>query len=198
MAIVTINDENLTNIASAIRAKNGTEDTYKPSDMAAAISAIQAGGGEVNMVEITFTGSGSNGFTGFNVYDYVDDPADIIAISLRVGADRTSSCNNFTYIKDYCFYIPKETHGDKFSSSAPGQVLGIIANPDVYSYESSSTFYGYSAAYKENPAFGIKQDGTVVAMRSYYDSSNYRFRWTDFNAISGTNTGYFRAWMIYK
>ena len=54
MAIVTINDENLTNIASAIRAKNGTENTYKPSDMAAAIAAIVSGGS----------------FEGFNTEEY--------------------------------------------------------------------------------------------------------------------------------
>jgi hypothetical protein len=45
MAIVTINDEHLVNIAGAIRGKNGTENTYKPSEMAEAISAIETGGG---------------------------------------------------------------------------------------------------------------------------------------------------------
>lgn len=48
MAIKTINDEHLVNIAEAIRGKNGTQNTYKPSEMAAAISAIEGGGsGEV-------------------------------------------------------------------------------------------------------------------------------------------------------
>lgn len=46
MANVMINDTNLTNIANAIRDKNGTVDTYKPSEMAAAILAIEAGGGD--------------------------------------------------------------------------------------------------------------------------------------------------------
>lgn len=45
MANVIINDTNLTNIANAIREKNGTTDTYKPSEMAEAILAIEAGGG---------------------------------------------------------------------------------------------------------------------------------------------------------
>ena len=40
MAITTINDTNLTNIADAIRSKNGTATTYKPSEMANAISQI--------------------------------------------------------------------------------------------------------------------------------------------------------------
>lgn len=45
MANVIINDQNLTNIANAIRGKNGTTTTYKPSEMAAAITAIETGGG---------------------------------------------------------------------------------------------------------------------------------------------------------
>lgn len=44
MANVIINDTNLTNIANAIRGKNGTTTTYKPSEMAAAITAISGGG----------------------------------------------------------------------------------------------------------------------------------------------------------
>ena len=40
MAIVTIDDTNLTNIANAIREKNGSTDTYKPSEMANAINNI--------------------------------------------------------------------------------------------------------------------------------------------------------------
>lgn len=43
MSIVTIDDSHLTAIGSAIRAKNGTTTTYKPSEMAAAISAIETG-----------------------------------------------------------------------------------------------------------------------------------------------------------
>lgn len=45
MANVIINDTNLTNIANAIRGKNGTTTTYKPSEMAAAITAISGEGG---------------------------------------------------------------------------------------------------------------------------------------------------------
>lgn len=49
MANVLVQDSSLTAIADAIRAKNGAETTYKPGEMAAAISAIPtgSGGGEV-------------------------------------------------------------------------------------------------------------------------------------------------------
>ena len=43
MSIVTIDDSYLTAIGNAIRAKNGSTTTYKPSEMAAAINAIEAG-----------------------------------------------------------------------------------------------------------------------------------------------------------
>ena len=43
MARVLINESNLQNIADAIRAKNGSSDTYTPSQMAGAISAISTG-----------------------------------------------------------------------------------------------------------------------------------------------------------
>ena len=45
MANVIINDSNLVAIGNAIREKNGTEDTYKPREMAEAILAITTGGG---------------------------------------------------------------------------------------------------------------------------------------------------------
>ena len=45
MARYSIEDTTLTNIANAIREKNGTTTTYKPSEMALAISSIQGGGG---------------------------------------------------------------------------------------------------------------------------------------------------------
>lgn len=45
MANVLVNENSLTNIANAIRGKNGETTTYKPSEMASAITAISGGGG---------------------------------------------------------------------------------------------------------------------------------------------------------
>ena len=42
---VLVNESSLTGIANAIRNKNGLSTTYKPNEMAAAIEAIQTGGG---------------------------------------------------------------------------------------------------------------------------------------------------------
>ena len=47
MSIVTIDDSYFTDIANAIRSKNGETTTYKPNEMAAAINAISGGGGNI-------------------------------------------------------------------------------------------------------------------------------------------------------
>ena len=57
MALVTVSDTTLTYIADAIRSKNGTEDTYKPSEMPDAIEAISGGGiTPTGTIEITQNG----------------------------------------------------------------------------------------------------------------------------------------------
>lgn len=49
MAKVLVNETSLSAIADAIREKNGSNETYKPSEMAAAIGAIETGGGGDNL-----------------------------------------------------------------------------------------------------------------------------------------------------
>lgn len=56
MSKVLVNETSLSGIANSIRAKNGTETTYKPSEMAAAIDAIQTGG-TVEALDITANGT---------------------------------------------------------------------------------------------------------------------------------------------
>ena len=47
MSKVLVNETSLTAIGNAIRDKNGKSDKYKPSEMAAAIGAIETGGGDI-------------------------------------------------------------------------------------------------------------------------------------------------------
>lgn len=56
MSKVLVNETSLSGIANSIRAKNGTTDTYKPSEMPAAIDAIQTGG-TVEALDITANGT---------------------------------------------------------------------------------------------------------------------------------------------
>lgn len=57
---VLINDSTLTAIADAIRAKNGSEDTMLPSEMAGLIEAIESGGADVYMGTASGSLSSSN------------------------------------------------------------------------------------------------------------------------------------------
>ena len=47
MSKVLVNESSLTGIANAIRGKNGETTTYKPSEIAAAITAISGGSTEI-------------------------------------------------------------------------------------------------------------------------------------------------------
>lgn len=73
----TISDQYLTDIADAIRSKNGSSDTYTPPQMATAINALDTGGGgSANIQELTvtpttsvqtFNASGIDGYKPVNV-----------------------------------------------------------------------------------------------------------------------------------
>lgn len=54
MSKVMVNESSLTAIGEAIRGKNGTTNTYKPSEMAAAISSIPAGGGNLDFSNLEY------------------------------------------------------------------------------------------------------------------------------------------------
>ena len=56
MAIVLTDNTNYQNIANAIRNKNGSSDTYSPSQMATAINNIPSGGRGPTPAELTLTG----------------------------------------------------------------------------------------------------------------------------------------------
>lgn len=59
MAKVLVTDSNLTAIAAAIRAKNGSQTTYKPREMAPAIQAIPTGGGGAVLEPLSVTANGT-------------------------------------------------------------------------------------------------------------------------------------------
>jgi hypothetical protein len=78
MAKVLISEENLTNIANAIREKNSETTTYKPSEMATAIQNISSGGPIVTKGIV------------INEYDQWGYPIDVSVVG-------------FTKIEDYMF-----------------------------------------------------------------------------------------------
>lgn len=67
MSKVLVNESSLTGIADAIRGKNGSTDTYKPSEMAAAITAISScGGSGVDIPDEAFVLSGDCKYWDYN------------------------------------------------------------------------------------------------------------------------------------
>lgn len=72
MAYKKINDAHLTDIADAIRNKAGGTDTYKPSEMAAAINELAVGGVELPEEAFVITGDCSYKFNGGGWDWYID------------------------------------------------------------------------------------------------------------------------------
>ena len=117
MANVLVEETSLTNIANAIRTKNGTTTTYKPSEMATAISAIETGGGGSSAV--------TKGLI-INEYDDSGYPIDVSLVGMTEiptsmfsetfsgygsgGRSLLGKCTNFNFpdgltkIGDFAFY----------------------------------------------------------------------------------------------
>ena len=94
MSQVLVNETSLTAIADAIREKNGATDTYKPSEMAAAIGAIPTGGGGAEGIpeSIVFSGDCSGIFQN-GTWDWaVEAYGDRMSTS-----DITNTSNMFAY-----------------------------------------------------------------------------------------------------
>lgn len=72
MSLYSIKDTTLTAIGDAIRAKNGSTDTYTSEQMAAAISAITTGGGGSEAEPIVLTGNCEYACAGRNIHRLFD------------------------------------------------------------------------------------------------------------------------------
>lgn len=144
MANVIINDTNLTNIANAIRGKNGTTTTYKPSEMAAAITAISGGGGgsDVPAEALVFSGDCSymlyNGTWGWFWNTYKDS---------ITTSDITGATSMF-----HSFY-----------GAASSVVLNFRAN---YNVKTDNMFYNCSNK-PVSKIVNLKPNGTMYMFQNY-------------------------------
>lgn len=71
MAKKLYEESNIQAIADAIREKNGETTTYKPSEMAAAITAITTGGGDIEIEPIVLTGGQEKACSGQIASNYI-------------------------------------------------------------------------------------------------------------------------------
>lgn len=106
MAIVTIDDTNLSNIAKAIRDKNGSTDTYKPNEMANAISNIESGSGggseEIEaLIKRTITSYSNDTITSIGAYAF-HSCTKLTNVNLpkvtTIGANSFNGCSGLTSI----------------------------------------------------------------------------------------------------
>lgn len=102
MANVLINENSMTAIANAIRAKNGTSTTYKPSEMAGAISAID-GGGSTPTGTIQITSNGTH-----DVSAYASANVAVPTGSTPTGTKQISITSNGTTTEDVSAYANAE------------------------------------------------------------------------------------------
>ena len=103
MSLVTIDDSYLTAIGNAIRAKNGTTTTYKPSEMAAAISALNVGADTLTQrLENTLT---SYSYNGLGNTTFPEDPEGYLAGSAFEGCRNLTSVSlpNIKRVGDHAF-----------------------------------------------------------------------------------------------
>lgn len=134
MANVVINDANLVAIGNAIRAKNGTTNTYKPREMADAITSLPSGGGEqpgpfvlTDTTSYCFTNEPSkwllknypNQFTTTDLRDirYMFQGWDENTIPLTLNMKVNSS-----NILSYCFAESQITEAPAMPNCAPGDI----------------------------------------------------------------------------
>ena len=83
MSKVMVNESSLTAIGEAIRGKNGTTNTYKPSEMAAAISSIPAGGGNLDFSNLEYVQLTSKGSALPDLTPFISDFNKVVCIMIQ-------------------------------------------------------------------------------------------------------------------
>ena len=137
MATVLINEENLTNIANAIREKNGETTTYKPGDMATAIQNISSGGPTVTKGIV------------INEYDRYGYPIDVSVVGL-------------TEIEDYMF-----SHAFYYNGALNYYGYGLLGKCKKFSIPEDLTRIGeYSFEYCDTFPLTSLPD-TIINIEKY-------------------------------
>lgn len=135
---VVVLDSTLTDIADAIRGKNGSSDTYKPSEMPAAITAIPSGGGGVGIPREV----DANGAYGFPTQQFTFSlPSTAVDLTKNALYYAFNSCSSLAsvdlsslvavsgnYALEYAFYHCTNLTSVNLSSLVEASGSGAISN----------------------------------------------------------------------
>lgn len=145
--IVTTDNANYTAIADAIRAKNGTDETYTPAAMAAAIEAIQAGGMEC--VPGTFTASDDETQKTFTVSGLIFEPKLITITRTSItegtagaGTAQLLTCAFSDLENSTGFYMASSTTTGALKASS---CLSVSGSNGTFTITSTQAFSSYSS-----------------------------------------------------
>ena len=122
MANVLVQESSLQDIADAIRTKNGTQNTYKPAQMADAIEAI-SGGGITPTGTINITANGTH-----DVTNYASANVNVPTGTTPTGTKQISIIANGTTTEDVTNYASAEITVNVPSGSSAGYTADDIAN----------------------------------------------------------------------
>ena len=193
MSIVTIDDSCFTNIANAIRGKNGETTTYKPNEMAAAISAISGGGGDWQVAAISTVYDATTNKTIIPLTNYIDVNTDDF---LLLGAGKYSETSSSPYqvfmispmiVKLYnAFY--NNTNGN-LSPALPNQAINLTRGVETGGRKGYMNYNSRSLDYI-NKLLDLFYSADVSI-------ENGDFVVTGFSGRTGSRMGYW-AFIVYR
>ena len=160
MSNVVVNDAHLYNIADAIRAKAGTEDTYTVSEMSSAIESLSVGGAELPVLtngDYAFYGSTWNGImedleTNLTSANYMFYKNELDVIPMTINFDTT---NQYGRDMNHMFYGSNIKTPPTITNAIPRDMSYMFAGceyleevPESFNegfitwyYKSSSNYY---------------------------------------------------------
>lgn len=186
MAKVLVTESNLSDIADAIRTKNGQSSaTYTPTQMAPAILAIPAGGGAPSLQNKTVTPSASqqvvsadSGYDGLNQVTVSGD-ADLVASNIKHDVNIFNVAGTFGMKIDSVTATPS-------SRGTSITFTGLKAQPIAFDcqQEAQTTI---SKSYRM--VVSVNYDGTTVRNITYAVSGSSMITYTYTNVTFSYNNG---------
>ena len=203
MAIVFTDSQNYTDIADAIRSKNGTSNTYSPSEMASAILAIP--GGSVNNQDKAVTPTTSTqsvtydtGYTGLGTVTVNAIPTGTSTIDSNGTYDITNyasvsiAIEHADYIKKYNDIANFTAFADESATSVRYGAFAYTSNLSSVSFPNVTSIgnYAFAYCYKLRTIYFPKVKSIATYAFQYCSSFNWALDSTKFPELTGTLNGY--------